>query len=227
MKKTVNINLGGYPVTIDEDAYQSLEKYLRSVERAFSGSEGKEEIVHDIETRIAELFQEHLNGKPIVSQKEVDAVIQVMGKPHDFDTSSEFQEDSEPSGQEEPNRRTFENYQTGKRLFRDPHDKVVAGVASGLSAYFGIQDPVWLRIIFVVLGLFGGGSGIVIYFLLWVIVPEAKSASDRLSMKGEAINISNIAKSVEEELSEIGKSIQDLGDKIQKKHKKRKGEKHS
>jgi len=84
MNKTFNINLGGYPFAIDEDAYEYIQNYLNTIRRHFSASDGCDEIIYDIEVRMAELFQEHLNGRSIISMKEIDEVIMIMGKPEDF-----------------------------------------------------------------------------------------------------------------------------------------------
>lgn len=216
MKQTVNINLGGYHIIIDEDAYTTLKHYLDKVELQFRNSEGSEEIIHDIETRIAELFQEHLKGKEIVTQKEVEKVISIMGTPNDFEDTQAETESTTSERSKKQHTSTSEEYYTGKRLFRDPSDKIFGGVASGLSAYLGIEDPVWLRIAFVLLTVFGG-AGVPIYIVLWAIVPKAKTASDRLAMKGKPINISSIADSVEEEISEIGDRLQDFGKKMKDK----------
>ena len=88
-----------------------------------------------------------------------------------------------------------------KRFFRDPDEKVIAGVCSGIAAYFHL-DPVWVRLIFVI-SIFFGGFGFLLYMIFWIIVPEAETTSDKLEMRGEKINISNIEKSVREELNEL------------------------
>jgi phage shock protein PspC (stress-responsive transcriptional regulator) len=226
MKQTVNINLGGHHIIIDDDAYSTLKHYLDKVELQFRNSEGSEEIIHDIEARIAELFQEELKGKEIVTMKEVEKVITIMGTPDDFESTSTAEEEKsshrDTSRRGSGKRHHSEEYYVGKRLFRDPNDKVVGGVASGLSAYFGIADPVWMRIGFVLLTLFSAGAGIPLYIILWIIVPYAKTASDRLAMRGKPINISSIANSVEEEINDIGDRLHDFSNKMKKKKKHQK-----
>lgn len=211
MNKILNINLGGLPFTIDYDAYDHLDKYLNTIRQHFSDSESCEEIMTDIEVRMGELFQENLKGTPIISTKELDEVIKIMGTPADFGADEEeYDHDyAEQKSDTETSSSWSESIKTGKRLFRDEDEKVIAGVCSGLSAYFGITDPVWLRIGFVLLTI--AGVSPVLYILLWAIVPAAKSASDKLAMKGETINISNIAKTVEEEINELSKRINEFG----------------
>lgn len=219
MNKVLNINLGGLPFVIDDDAYSYLSKYLDSIKKHFSFSESKDEIMYDIEVRMAELFQEKLKYKQIITMSELDSVIKIMGKPEDFggepineneDLSSSFKE--RRTGSE-----SYKYVKTGKRLFRDPDQKVVGGVCSGLSIYLGIEDPIWMRLLFFILMI--GGVGFMIYIFMLIAVPKAKTSSDRLAMKGEPINIDNIAKKVEEEFESIAKSINEFGEDISKRSK--------
>ncbi len=219
MKKTININLGGHPIIIDEDAFQQLETYLSSIDEYFASSEGREEIVTDIETRIAELFHQELKGKKIVSAKEVQKVIEIMGVPEHFDGNeahSESEDVKDTPGESQRQQKQYKRSGT-KRLFRDPSNKVIGGVASGLSAYFGIEDPVWLRIAFVLL-FFTTGVGLLIYLIMWIIVPKAKTASDRLSMHGDPINVDSIAHNIEEDLSDLSRHVKKFGQDMKKKY---------
>ena len=211
MNKIFNINLGGYPFTIDDDAYQVLNRYLNTINRHFSKSEGCEDILSDIEARIAELFNEHLKGQPIVSIREVEKVIEIMGRPEEFGAEEGVDEG-------EQTRRSSREYKTGKRFFRDPDEKIIGGVCSGLSSYLGIEDPVWLRIAFAV-SLFMAGTGVLIYIILWAAIPEAKTSGDKLAMKGERINVSNIAKKVEEEINNLSDTISELTKEFKTKKK--------
>ena len=205
MNKIFNINLGGYPFTIDDDAYHKLNKYLNTIKRHFANSEGCEDIMSDIEARIAELFNENLKGQPIVGIREVDQVIGIMGTPEEFGAAADADDIDETMSSHGTNRG---QYKMGKRLFRDPDEKILGGVCSGLSAYFGIDEPVWLRLAFVI-GLFAG-FGVLLYCILWIVIPEAKSSGDKLAMKGEKINVSNIAKKVEEELNNLSDTISEM-----------------
>jgi len=213
MNKTFNINLGSYPFAIDEDAYEYIQNYLDTIRRHFSASDGCEEILYDIEVRMAELFQEHLKGRAIISMKEIDEVIMIMGKPEDF--GAEPMSETYQAGSR--GKKSDTKIKTGKRLFRDPDDKKLGGVCAGIASYFGIEDPLWLRIFFAVTAIFSGGFIFVAYVVLWYLVPEAASASDKLAMRGEPTTINNIAKVVEEELNEFGEKInewsKDIGGK--------------
>ncbi len=211
MNKVLNINLGGYPFTIDENAYEHLSNYLTSIHNHFRDSEGYEEITEDIESRMAELFQDQLNGRPIVTVKDVDSGIAIMGTPEDFG--------AEPMDENLVEERPRGKYKTGRRLFRNEEDKVVGGVCSGLAAYFGIEDPLWIRItwIFAIVIL---GIGLPAYIITWIIVPKAKTAGDRLAMRGEKINVSNIGKIVEEEIESFSESFENFGNDFQSKKKK-------
>lgn len=204
MNKIFNINLGGYPFVMDHDAYYQLDKYLNHIKKHFSKSDAGEEIMSDIETRIAELFNEHLKGQPIVSIREVDSMIGIMGTPEDFGAHTDEWEHDDESTKTTSGRK----FRSGKRLYRDTDDKVVAGVCSGLAAYFGIEDPILFRLVFVV--LFFGGIGIIAYIIFWIAVPSAKTSADKLSMKGEPINVNNIARKVEEELNNLSTTITDF-----------------
>lgn len=214
MNKIFNINLGGFPFTIDEDAYHKLNKYLSTIKSHFTDSEGCDEILEDIETRMGELFQEQLKGKAIVSMRELNAAIAIMGTPEEFGA---------PPIDDEPEAETYKSSESkshnvyGKRrLFRDVDNKVLGGVASGISAYFGIDNVVWVRLGILMLMVFGG-VGFLIYPIMWIVIPSAKTSADKLAMKGEPINVTSIAKKVEEELLDITDRItalsKDLGNK--------------
>jgi phage shock protein PspC (stress-responsive transcriptional regulator) len=211
MKKVININLGGLPYIIDEDAYVYLNDYLEAIRTHFSYSEGCDEIMFDIELRMSELFQEQMKARQIITMTELEAVIEVMGSPEEFGAESNNIFDETRRTQSDHHKSDYKYIKTGKRLFRNPDEKVIGGVCSGLAAYLGISDPLWVRIIFLI-GIFFGVS-ILGYFILMMIVPEAKTAADKLAMKGEPINIENIARTVENEINEISKTISSLGSK--------------
>lgn len=201
MNKVVHINLGGIPFTIDEEAYEHLSGYLQTLHRHFSQTEGAAEIIADIEARIAELFRESLGTRIIVNRQDVLEAIAVMGRPEDF--GAEAGDSQSAHTAEEPLLRT------GKRLFRDPDNKIVAGVSSGISAYFGISDPVWVRILFAIFILWGG-FGLPLYIILWAVMPEAKTSADRLAMRGEPINVSNLSRVAKEEFEKLSRQMSDM-----------------
>ena len=207
MNKISNINLGGFPFTIDEDAYQHLDKYLKTIHRHFRKSEGYEEITTDIEARMAELFQEKLEGRPIVTLTDVKNVIAIMGTPEDFGAADPFMDEAPKSSS------VKFKIKTGKRLFRDPERQAIAGVCSGIASYFGIQDPLWVRLAFILLAL-TGGFALIAYLVLWAVVPKAETSSDRLAMRGEPANVENISKIIEEELEHVSKKVSELGEEL-------------
>ena len=206
MNKTTSINLGGYFFHIDEDAFKKLSNYFDAVRRSLS-PDGREEIIKDIESRISEIFTEKLGTtKQVIGLKEVDDVIAIMGQPEDYKIEDEA-----------PKNEYYSSYSntgsTTKKLYRDKENSLLGGVMSGLGHYFGV-DPLWLRIIMVIL-FFGFGTGLVLYLILWILVPEATTTSQKLEMRGEPINISNIEKKVKEGFSEISDKFSNLNhDKI-------------
>lgn len=216
MNKVQQINLGGIPFTIDEDAYEHLSRYLKAIHRHFSASEGYEEITNDIESRMAELFDEQLAGRPIVSRQIVEDAIIIMGTPEDFGAEAIIDEPMAGTTQRE----RPDGYQTGKRLFRHPDDEVIGGVCAGIAAYFGIADPLWVRLTFIIITVLGG-FGIPAYLILWAIVPRAETAGDRLAMRGEPINASNIGRIVEEEFDHISQKVSEFSEELTGKKKGR------
>ena len=194
MNKTYNINLAGQIFAINDDAYESLSAYLQSLRQFYKNEIDRDEIIKDIESRFAELFLAKGKGY-IVTKKDTDEVIGMMGRPQEFDTSY-----TEDDIEIEPNKTPYQNagYETKKRVYRDPDDKIVAGVCSGLAKYFGIDDPIWFRIGFVLITLFTG-LGFLVYPILWLIIPEATTSSQKLTMRGENVNLSSIEKTVREE----------------------------
>ncbi|MGB1410591.1 MAG: PspC domain-containing protein [Flavobacteriaceae bacterium] len=198
MNKTININLAGSFFHVDENAYAHLQKYLDAVRATLSPEDSIEEIMNDIEARIAELFSESMTSNDqVITLSRVKEIIDIMGQPQDFD----------PEGAAESN--AAEQYKSIKQLFRDEENKYLGGVASGLGHYLGI-DCLWIRLIWLLLFFFSSGTFFMIYILFWILVPAAKSTSDKLKMKGEPINISNIEKRVKEgydKLSDNMKSV--------------------
>lgn len=194
MKTTVTINLGGFIFHIDDDAYQILHSYLLAIERQFANETDSKEIISDIESRLAELFTETLgNKKDVISKDDVAKVISIMGEPHDFSVEDEQENQTK--------RKNMTSYQTTKRLYRDPENRILGGVCGGLGAYFN-SDPLLFRILFVII-FFGLGSGLIIYIILWIAIPEARTTAQKLEMRGEPITIENIKKAVREEFENV------------------------
>ena len=194
MNKTVNINLGGLFFHIDEDAYQKLSRYFDAIKRSLSDANAQDEIIKDIEVRIAELISEkHSSGKQVISLKELDEIIAVMGQPEDYRLDGE--------AAAEPIDSTFQNRKT-RKLYRDIDEGMIGGVAAGLGHYFGVEK-VWIRVLLVALVFLGVGSGIIAYIALWIIIPQAITTSEKLEMRGEPVTISNIEKKVREEFEQV------------------------
>lgn len=199
MNKTVNINLAGVFFHIDEDAYAKLQHYLEAIKRSLTGTHGRDEILNDIEARIAELFSEKIqNERQVISNREVDEVIAVMGQPEDYMLDDEIFEEETSSIRTK-----------GKKLFRDTEHAYIGGVSSGLGHYLGIA-PIWLRLAWILLTIFSTGAFILIYVALWIFVPEAKTTADKLAMRGEPVTISNIEKKIREGFDDVSGKVKDI-----------------
>lgn len=193
MKKTFTINISGSLFHIEEDGFEKLQEYLLRLSRHFDAQPGGQEILQDIEARIAELLQQKLSEKQeAVTLELVEEVMQRMGNPEDFEETAQPETSTaEPKGEK-----------IRKRMYRDPENRVLGGVCSGMGAYFNI-DPVFLRILFVLLVFLGAGISIIIYLVFWVVVPAARTTAQRLEMKGEEPTISTIQKTIQEEVKEV------------------------
>ena len=202
MNKTVNINLANTFFHIDEEAYAKLRRYLEAIKRSFSGTPGSDEIIADIEARVAELFSEKMeHDRQVITQKEVDEVIQVMGQPEDYMVDEDIFEDA-------PRQKTASSTSRVKKLYRDTDQKYIGGVCSGLEYYLGF-DALWIRLIFILLAIFTG-FGLIAYILLWILVPEAATTSQKLDMRGEPINISNIERKVKEGFDDVADRVKNV-----------------
>ncbi|HLU90505.1 MAG TPA: PspC domain-containing protein [Cyclobacteriaceae bacterium] len=299
MKKTLSINISGILFHIEEDGYATLKNYLEAINKHFSLYKDNQEIINDIENRIAEIFLSYLkNNKQVITAENVSNLIEKMGTIADFkaeeknfqnlgdalegdrNEENDFYKYITPPDQNTgtgykklsrlPNRKILGGVCAGfahyfsidplwtrlvvilllfsggfdlgnglleffsmninihfsigwwtvvayivlwiilpvsyeepedknvKKLYRNPDDRVIGGVSSGLSAYFDV-DVLWVRLAFVGL-IFAGGSGFVLYIILWIITPLAKSITERIEMKGGAITLSNIENTIQENL---------------------------
>ena len=211
MNKTININLGGFFFHIDETAYQKLNRYLDSIARSLSDDpQGKNEIISDIEARISELLSERIkDSRQVVNESDIDEIIEIMGQPEDYAEAEE--------GYAETNYSYKRKATSGKKLYRDGDDKFLGGVASGIAHYLEI-DPIWIRLALVAL-FFGGGFGFLIYIILWILLPEAKTTAEKLQMEGEPVNIDNIEKKIREEFNSMSDSIRNTASQASEKIK--------
>jgi len=197
MNKTININLGGIFFHIDELAYQKLKLYLDAIRRSLSDDpQGRDEILNDIELRIGELLSERItNDRMVINENDIDEITKIMGRPEDYSVDEELFED-EPK---------YQPKTASKKLFRDSDDKFLGGVCSGLAHYFGM-DVIWMRLLWLVLFFFFG-TGFLIYILLWILIPQAETTAEKLQMKGEPVNISNIERKIREEFQDVSSRV--------------------
>ena len=190
MKITLSINLGGYSFNIDEDAYDELRKYLKSLELYFAGEEGASEIVADIESRISELFKAKLSGyKQVITIEDVNEVESVLGTPDDF------------AGKSVTGGRSRSFSSGYHRMYRDPDNRIIGGVCAGIGAYWRIE-PLIVRVIFLALVL-AGGFGALIYLILWIVLPEARTTAQKIEMRGEPVDIHSIKEAVKGEFKKV------------------------
>jgi phage shock protein PspC (stress-responsive transcriptional regulator) len=305
MKKIININLAGRVIPIEDSAYESLQRYIESLRRYFAGEEGRDEIINDIESRIAELMDDKVRrGASAVTDTDIEEIIHSMGRVEDFEreekeaaSNAEQQQSGSYSQQQQESKRprgrlfrdnsdkiiggvasglanyldvdpavirillilfgftgtgillyiilwivlpekNLDNYR-GKRLFRNPDDKVIAGVAGGLGTYFNIQawvirlilvSPLLLNIIF---GTFNGlffswhrdifpnvfiapftGTFILAYIILWMVLPEARSPFEKMEMRGEKVDVNRIRQNVQEGMGDFKTRMQAWGEEV-------------
>jgi phage shock protein PspC (stress-responsive transcriptional regulator) len=303
MKKIININLSGRVIPIEDSAYESLQRYIESLRRFFVNEEGRDEIINDIESRIAELMNDKIKkGVSAITDGDIEEIIQSMGRVEDFEEAetaepaSSKQQTKTEAAQEPQKKRKGRLYRdssdkilggvasglanyldidpavirilliifgftgtgvilyiilwiflpakdlndyVGKRLFRNPEDKVIAGVAGGLAAYF--DKPSWvIRLILVsplllniMFGTFNGiffswhrdifpnvfiapftGTFILAYVILWMVLPEARSSFEKMEMRGEKVDVNRIRQNVKDEMENIKTKAQAWGEEV-------------
>ena len=178
MKKTVSVSLGKCNLILEEEAYHTLRRFLSKYSRDLSGTENAgaaEEIVEEVEMRMADLLREKLHGREVVDQTMVKDVISEMGFTVPEQTVRREQGPSRPH-----------------KLFRDKDHKVLGGVCSGLALYLD-ADVVIIKVLFVLAAIFGL-AGVWIYLACWLIIPVAKTPVDKCEMHGEPATPENIEK---------------------------------
>lgn len=198
MKKTLTINLAGQVYHIDEDAYAKLKNYLDSLKKVFRKETNSQEILDDFEARIAELLNDRKNNNQIVvTINDVNTIIETLGDPNSI-LGNEEPESHQAKFKTRPSSR--------RRMYRDPDSRLIGGVASGLAAYWRV-DPSLVRIAFVIIALLGL-SGVLIYLILWVILPEAHTAAEKLEMRGEAVTMESVKEFFKEEFENVKRNFQ-------------------
>lgn len=206
MKKAVTVNLCGSLFTIDEDAYQLLSNYLESVRAYFHTQQGGDEISQDVEARVTELFAEKQSaGTQSITIEQVQEIIARIGSPQEMQ--------SEDGDEAEPVKPTFipdpPKEGADRRLYRNPADKMLGGVVSGLAAYMKCNVTL-LRLIALVLLFMFPGVSVIVYVILWYFLPEANTTAKRLNMEGIAVTVENIGKSVSQGAARMGKDVNDF-----------------
>lgn len=196
MEKTININLGGILFQIDEEAYKILRDYLRAIDNRLGKMPGGSETIEDIESRIAEIFQSQKSTAGIISIENVIDMIRIIGKPEDFD---------QPESSAEQTGISFDRPAGGKKLYRNPENKIISGVCGGIGAYIN-TDPVWIRILFVIFAFFFA-VGIFVYIALWIALPPADTPSRKREMYGPGNNLAHPGANKNETVSRIGNAF--------------------
>ena len=177
MKKTVNVAIGGCSFIIDEDAYVAMSEYLENFRNALGASNASNDVMDELEGRIADLLKQKLAGREVVNLKMVEDIIAQIGYPDGYDADNNVNN---------------EDMSAIKKLFRDPDDKKIGGVCSGLALFLGL-DVVFIRIIFLI-ALFFCGGGFWAYVIFWIVAPEAKTAVEKCEMRGIPPTAENIKK---------------------------------
>lgn len=193
MKKNFSVNIGSRIFNIDEDAYERLTNYLSRLRTFFTSDEGCDEILTDIEMRIAELLeQKKTNGQAIITIQHIEEVIVSMGEPDELSENKQ-----EPVHEKTPG-----------KLYRDPDNRQIGGVCAGIAAWLGVA-PLWIRVALIVITVFYG-TGVIIYLILWLIIPEAKTSSEKLEMQRQTINIGTLR----DEVTSAGTGLKNTGNSV-------------
>ena len=213
MQRIIQINIAGRLIPIEEDAYLILRDYLKSLERQFAGEEGQEEIIQDIQYRIAELFMIRLQANaPAIDQQDVQKVMETLGHASDLNdsTSSNKRDGYVPGPYTPPTKQTYTPPKTGnRRLYRNPYDKILGGVCSGIASYFDI-DPTIVRLVFALM-LFGAGIGFIAYIVAWIVIPMAKTPDElRVMQGGEPMDFHTMTGNMAAELQDLKRRAEQM-----------------
>lgn len=201
MNKTIIININGIVFHIEEDAYEILRAYMTEVKRHFAYSSDNDEIVMDIENRLAEMFSERLaeQNKQVIVIQDVQDITARMGNVNDFEVES-----GEDSFQGQPS--------SSRTLYRDMDDRMIGGVCSGLGHYFDLEAK-WVRLITLIATILWG-TGLIVYIILWIVIPRAKTRTEKMAMKGEALNLQNFKRNFDEEVDALKQNFNEAGARI-------------
>ncbi|PZF72230.1 PspC domain-containing protein [Taibaiella soli] len=213
MQRIIQINIAQRVIPIEEDAYMILRDYISSLERQFANEEGREEIIQDIEYRIAELFGIRLSGgAPAIDRADVKKVMETLGHASDLGgTPVQNLPVRYESKKQQYNNGQAQNQK--RRLYRNPYEKILGGVCGGIASYFDI-DPVIVRLIVAVCVLVGG-VGLLAYIIAWIAIPLARTPQELSYMQGgEPLNFHDIARNMSNELQDLKKRGEDMSKEL-------------
>jgi phage shock protein PspC (stress-responsive transcriptional regulator) len=209
MKKTLSVNIKGMNFLIEEDAYELLGNYLERLKQSLGKQKGSQEVIEDVELRIAELCSMRLTGKKqVVEQIDIEEILETLGQPEDY--ADENLDDSETVNT------PFEEatQATEKRLYRDQEKAKIGGVCAGIANFLNV-DVVIIRAIFLIIFLFAG-FGLPLYIILWIIIPKATTTIERLRMKGRPITLESVREEVEKAAGKIVNESRNFTNKFRK-----------
>ena len=214
MNKTLSIGLAGFSFTIEEHAYIKLSDYLAALRNSLEANEA-EEVMHDIEIRMVEIFKDSLGKREVINDDDVEKVIAQIGKPEVIEEQEEAYFSEKTSTKK--NQRTSGGFQSQKQLFRDPEKQKIAGVCAGLAHYVGMDvaamRAIWVGLFLIMMPLPGSPMLIVfLYLILWLVMPKAETAADFLKMKGKPINFDNIKEESNKIVQFANESTQRFGE---------------
>lgn len=207
MDKTISISLGGFSFIVDDRAFFKLKNYLDDIRRSLHGMEGTEDIISDVEIRIAELFKEKLGVREVVNEMDVDHIIGVMGKPEQYIDEDNEETSTSYSSSGSSYKQSGSGEKVKRKLYRDPNDKIIAGVLSGLAHYLGVETWVtrllWIVLFFSDVFISGASLTIISYIVLWIILPKAETATQKYEMYGQAGDFETIKKNASQAATEM------------------------
>ncbi len=199
MKKTITTNIAGTIFNIEVDAYEKLDHYILSIKEHFKDFADKDEIVADIEARIAEQFAAR-EANNIINVVQVEELVKSMGNVNQFEDTNDTSGSSDEHTKSSTTSKDGSRKTTHRKLYRDTDNKIIAGVASGLAAYFG-TDPVVMRLIFIVLLFVLNGGALILYLILAIAIPKATTATEKMQMRGEPVNLSSLEKNIRDNVN--------------------------
>ena len=181
MKEITRIHLAKTPYDIELDAKEVLQKYLSEIKQMM----GSEDVMYEIEARMVELFGERgVQSNGIITMSDVEDLRSKMGLPKEF-SDSESNEDSQAD--------LTPSNSPAKRLMRDTDNAIFGGVCAGIAAYWGI-NPLWVRLLFIISPFITFGTALLVYIIIWISLPEAKTAAEKLQMRGEPVTLDSLKK---------------------------------